>query len=540
MDCVGTEAKLIANADRADAQLAETIMRHLPFLAALMDKFVAEAKTIAAKAELNHFDSMLFLVGAGQFKVIADRIDAVGNDELPADATALSKRRREALDAFRQANGNFQGAAASIAESLGSISRGADLKIDVLEARYADFAAAIDGLWRATTGEFAQGLNIRKSSQWLNVRVVAGLLGSVLLLTVLMAGYFSRSILSAIRDLDASIRKIADEDDVETNLPFSDGHDEISQIARAVGYFRDRTVERIEDRERRDREKAEVRQAETERLIGAFRARVTDLLSVVDESLGGMQKTSVTLGEVSEHTDKRAQGAAALSAGASENVDAVADAAESLAAAIAAISGRAQDATIIAETATRNAGLANTEIQKLLEISEAIGEIISIIQAIAAQTNLLALNATVEAAHAGDAGRGFEVVAGEVKMLSSQTAQATAQINAQVTKVQAHTRLVAQAIEKIMTDIGEVTNCTTNIAHQLSEHSASTENIKRNVASAAHQNRTVVGHMSDAEEIAQQSSRIALDVLNQTIDVIDRTKDLRQEVHEFLGKVAAV
>ena len=86
-------------------------------------------------------------------------------------------------------------------------------------------------------------------------------------------------------------------------------------------------------------------------------------------------------------------------------------------------------------------------IRQLAESSGRIGEVVGLISDIAEQTNLLALNATIEAARAGEAGKGFAVVASEVKSLANQTGKATEEISAQVCEIQSVTQGVVSAIE---------------------------------------------------------------------------------------------
>lgn len=100
----------------------------------------------------------------------------------------------------------------------------------------------------------------------------------------------------------------------------------------------------------------------------------------------------------------------------------------------------------VAEAADRVTALAAS--------SEAIGEILSSIERIAAQTNLLALNATIESARAGEAGRGFAVVAQEVKQLSQQTASAATDINSRVANLR----------DEMSSIVGTMTNGTESIA----------------------------------------------------------------------------
>ena len=100
---------------------------------------------------------------------------------------------------------------------------------------------------------------------------------------------------------------------------------------------------------------------------------------------------------------------------------------------------------------------------------------VKLIQSIAAQTNLLALNATIEAARAGQAGRGFSVVASEVKALSVQTAKATEEIASQIQAVQASSQGAVEAIQRITLRMKEMNEHTASIAASLGEQSAVTK-----------------------------------------------------------------
>src|SRR5207253_10906343 len=133
---------------------------------------------------------------------------------------------------------------------------------------------------------------------------------------------------------------------------------------------------------------------------------------------------------------------------------------------------------------------------RITELSSAasrIGDVVKMITAIAEQTNLLALNATIEAARAGEAGRGFAVVASEVKALASQTAKATDEIGTQIAAMQTATQDSVGAIKEIGGTIGRIAEIATTIAAAVEEQGATTQEIARNVQQAAHGTSEVAG-----------------------------------------------
>jgi methyl-accepting chemotaxis protein len=93
-----------------------------------------------------------------------------------------------------------------------------------------------------------------------------------------------------------------------------------------------------------------------------------------------------------------------------------------------------------------DAGIALQQVQTLAEQSREIGKVLDVIRAIAEQTNLLALNAAIEAARAGEAGRGFAVVADEVRALAHRTQQSTREIEQMIGRVRGDTESVVQSM----------------------------------------------------------------------------------------------
>jgi methyl-accepting chemotaxis protein len=196
-------------------------------------------------------------------------------------------------------------------------------------------------------------------------------------------------------------------------------------------------------------------------------------------------------------------------------------------------------ASRIVNQVTENARTANLKVEGLATAAQRIGDVVSLIQDVAAQTNLLALNATIEAARAGEAGRGFAVVASEVKTLADQTAKATEDIKQQIAAIQASTNGAVDAMQSIVTTMGEVNTNTQEIAGAVQQQSAATSEISHSVRQAARGTEDVVAHMPGVTKAVDETSQSATQMLQVSRALSRQAEQLRHTVENFLRQVAA-
>ena len=185
-------------------------------------------------------------------------------------------------------------------------------------------------------------------------------------------------------------------------------------------------------------------------------------------------------------------------------MQAVAAGSEELAHSVSEISRQVTNALEISQSAVAQANRTNTTMTTLNTAVQKIGEVVDLINTIAAQTNLLALNATIEAARAGDAGKGFAVVASEVKQLASQTSKATDEIAGQIAAVQMNTTEATGAIGEISSTIAKINEISASIASAVEEQEAVTTDMSANMQTAAQGVEIITQGMNDIAAAARQ------------------------------------
>lgn len=247
-----------------------------------------------------------------------------------------------------------------------------------------------------------------------------------------------------------------------------------------------------------------------------------------------LQGNSENLQRVALENDEQSTQANEAAQSAARGASAVAGATVELNSSIQEISRQINHASEVCGKAAQETSETNRMMAELTDAANQIGEVVELINRIAGQTNLLALNATIEAARAGEMGKGFTVVASEVKSLAAQTAAATDTIKNHVEMIQSRARGSAGALQQIDQTMVKINEITAAIAGAMQEQDAAVAEISRNAQQASAGATQVSSSMGHILKSAGETGTMASEVRKAALSLHSNGEALQTEIRDYI------
>jgi methyl-accepting chemotaxis protein len=329
-------------------------------------------------------------------------------------------------------------------------------------------------------------------------------------ITILTYIFIIRSISQPLKAVARVINRVKDTGDLTLRAE-PVGRDEMAEIGRDFNAMLE-SFQEITSSTLRSSTKVLSATEEMQQIAQSTREGMDLQQAEIDQAATAMNEMAATVLEVAQNVANTAQAAGKANSEAGEGM-------KLLEVAIEAINGLASEVE-----------RASDVIQKLGDVSDRIGDVTSVINGIAEQTNLLALNAAIEAARAGEQGRGFAVVADEVRALAQRTKESTEMIQGMIEELQGYSHDAVQvmsqgkeyadstvsqaqrageALKEITSDVSIINDMSTQIASASEEQSAVAEEINQNITTVSHHAGQTTEHSHSLAEASADLSQLA-------------------------------
>ena len=371
------------------------------------------------------------------------------------------------------------------------------------------------------------------SAYWTNGLAPLAALMVAALLWIAVHRVFSQPILR----LTDAMRRLA-EGDTSIELPCTEWKEEIGAMSRALSVFQKAMADAA-----RMRDEQHAMQADRASLMGEMADRfervVGTIVADVTRSATQVQASSEALLGLAEWTTTDVGTVNGVTKQASATMQEIARDTQRLSDAVSGINDRMAHSTDVARQAVAEADRTTASIRSLAGSAEEVGTVVALINGIARQTNLLALNATIEAARAGDAGRGFSVVAGEVKGLADETARATVQIREKIAAIQAAAGAAGGAIDQISRTIAEMAHVTLETTDVLEAQGSATREMMKGTQATARLTASASAQLDKVSEGAVTTRGAATGLLSSAKSLAHQSGVLHDEARRFVASVRA-
>ena len=410
-----------------------------------------------------------------------------------------------------------------------------DANLKEIARRSQSAVERFDEIWAVPADELNRLLEARMSRFYRSAAVPTIVAVLVFAAAFLLATLMAKAILDTLSLLRKNLDQ-ASAGDIDQPTPLIGVKTEIGEIARAVDRLKRSIVIHLNESNSVEREEALGRKHRETLSIaaGKIKASCSNLISDLRIAAGMLEETTSSVFEAAADTQMQMSDTAETLKQTVHSIEVVASSSEEFSRSIIEITHQTDSSSRIAGEVKLSAETVEICVEKLRTTAERIGGIVTVISKISSQTNLLALNATIEAARAGAAGKGFSVVASEVKQLAAQTALATHDVDAQIKMIQSAIAEVEKTAQNINDVVARSNTVTVSIATAIQQQSAVSDDIGENVRKVANQTNQASKAVDEVTALAVETGERIKALTSMSSDLRMKADRLEQSVDEAL------